>query len=205
MEEEHGRQIEAERDIVVDSELNHLLQGLDAAGDEEAGEVNDFCVFQAIHILVEVRDLVLASSGEVGAESSLFVSDDDGAGSSWSLWVFVESSINSGISEVILQSFTLLIVSNGSKVGDSAGQSLLGQEKVCSSCRVESRSSWDSLSALHVPQLIVDRELLLPSKTGLSVLEVVFLEDCIVLDVDRNIKEWISNDEELLIHQVYYY
>ena len=78
LEDEEGREIEAEWDIILCGKVADSLHNFIIRVDEEASRVKEAGSFEDINIAVEVFDAKVACSGDMGAERPLTVLDDGG-------------------------------------------------------------------------------------------------------------------------------
>lgn len=143
--------------------------------NEEACWINERGIFERIHVIMKVINIVLACCCKICYQSSFFIMDNDCTCSCWCFCRIMEISNNTFFFKYILQCLSLLILCYWSKVNNFIATFLIFKKVVHWSSWIKSRSTRNCKSSFHSPKFIINWKLLITTKRSLSLNKFVFL------------------------------
>lgn len=134
---------------------------------------------------LQVLELVVVGSGEIGAHASVVASDDDTATASWVVGIDTILHAEAGLLVRILQDVGVLVVANAAEVDDG----VVGEQVLCATSSVLCCSAGNELCLEVVEEFIVEAKVLLLSEDGVVLLQLILVQESLVagsLDVWPN-------------------
>lgn len=185
--DEWGGEGDDEGLVVLGGLLGDGLDGLRADGEVVTADVDGLGLLnQAPDLgLLQVVNLVVVSSGEVGAHATVVTSDDDTATSSWVVSIDAVLNTEAGLLVGLLESSGVLVVTDTANVDNR----LLGEDVLCATGSVLGCATSDELGIEVVEEVLVKTEMLLFGKNSIVLLQTVLVKESLVpgsLDVWSN-------------------
>lgn len=149
-------------------------------GEVETTDIEDLGVLDELPDLglLQVIDIVVVGSTEVGAETSVVASDDNTTSSG--LLLGVDSVLDTEASSLdgIVKNGGVLVVTGTTEVDDAVGR----EDVLSTSGGVLSSTTSDELGVVVVQKVLVERDVLLLSEDSVVGLEVILLEKSLVTE-----------------------
>lgn len=127
---------------------------------------------------LQVLEVVVVGSTQVGAETAVVAGDDDTAASSGNLGVDAVLDAEADLLDGVAEGGGVLVVANTAEVDDAVG----GQDVLGTAGGVLGGTTSNQLSVVVAQQVLVDRGVLLLGQDGIVVLEAILLEESLVTD-----------------------
>lgn len=165
--------------VLGGSLLSQCLDGWYADGQVEATDVEDLGVLNLLPdvLLLQVVDLVVVGSSEVGAHGAVVAGNDNTTATSGSLLIVEVLCLDTSIGRDLLESLTVLVLSNATNVDDRVGLENVSRTAGSVLCRTTS----DENSLVVLEQVLVQTHVLLwVGKDGIVGLQAILVEESLV-------------------------
>mmetsp|Transcript_46754 Transcript_46754/g.145970 ORF Transcript_46754/g.145970 Transcript_46754/m.145970 type:complete len:354 (-) Transcript_46754:160-1221(-) len=176
LHQERRRQVHAERLGVLRGVAAYREDGVDAHGEEEAGDVVDAsALVEGLGLgALEVRRGELVGRGEVGDERALGLDDEHGAGAGGLLLGLLEHDVDAVGGGAALHRVAVLVLADAAEVAALAG---LAHHPLRDADGVQRGAAGDVLHRLMVlHEVLVHRQVLRLGEHGVAGLHLVLLE-----------------------------
>jgi hypothetical protein len=147
-------------------------------------------------VLFEVGGGVLLGGTNVGAEGTLLAVDNDSTATGSFLGGMSEESLHLDISKALLEDLARVVVADATNESNVTIEVFLSQDMVAGTGRVEGGTTGGDFFVFSGEELVVDADVGLSDKGGLSVLETVLGVHDIVVILNGDVKEGVLNDDE---------
>lgn len=127
---------------------------------------------------LQVLEVVVVGSTQVGAETAVVAGDDDTAASGGHLGVDAVLDAEADLLDGVAEGGGVLVVANTAEVDDAVG----GQDVLGTAGGVLGGTTGNQLGVVVAQQVLVDRNVLLLGQDGIVVLKAIFLEESLVTD-----------------------
>mmetsp|Transcript_38718 Transcript_38718/g.116314 ORF Transcript_38718/g.116314 Transcript_38718/m.116314 type:complete len:406 (+) Transcript_38718:64-1281(+) len=198
IDDERGREVQAERLSLGDGVIGHPLEGFDRHREEETGDVVKLGRFDDLLGLgsVEVGRLEVVRGGEVGDEGSLTALDEDGAGSRGGrLVLHVMGPDAVGLGAILQGLAEFVALADGTHEGGGARHAGGVEHPLGDADGILGGSAGDVLRVVGVHELLVDGDVLLLGEDGGVELDVVLVED-VLSNLGRDVEEGVAHAHE---------
>lgn len=176
--DERGGERDDEGLVVLGGLLGDGLDSLRADSEVVAADVDGLGVLNQAPDLgfLQVLNLVVVGSGEVGAHAAVVAGDDDTATSSWVVSIDAVLDTETGLLVGLLQSSGVLVVTDTANVDDR----LLGEDVLCATGSVLGCATGDELGIEVVEEVLVETEMLLFGKNSIVLLQTVLVKESLI-------------------------
>lgn len=165
--------------VLGSSLLSQCLDSRHADGQVEAADVEDLGILDLLPdvVLLQMVDLVVVRSSEVGAHGAVVASDDNTAATSRSLLVVEVLSLDTSIGRDLLESLAVLVLANASDVDDRFGL----EDVSCTTGGVLCRTTSDEDSVVVLEQVLIQAHVLLwVGEDSIVGLQAILVEESLV-------------------------
>jgi hypothetical protein len=165
--------------VLRSSLLGKRLDGWYTNGQVEATDVEDLRILDLLPdaVLLQVLDLVVVGSRQVGAERTVVAGDDDTAATSGRLLVVQVLSLDACVARDLLEGLAVLVLANAADVDGRVGL----EHVLCTSRCVLGGTAGDEDGFVVLDQVLVEAHVLLRvGKNGIVGLEAILVEQCLV-------------------------
>ncbi|KAJ6446362.1 telomerase activating protein Est1 [Purpureocillium lavendulum] len=128
--------------------------------------------------LLQVVDVIVVGSAQVGAQAAVVAGDDDAAAASLLLGVDAVLDAQTSGLDSIVQDGRVLVVTSTAQIDDAVG----GQDVLRTTGRVLCSAAGNELGVVVVQQLLVQRDVLLLGKNGVVGLQLVLVQQGLIAD-----------------------
>ena len=176
--DEWGGEGDDEGLVVLGGLLGNGLDGLGADGEVVTADVDGLGLLnQAPDLrLLQVVNLVVVGSSEVGAHAAVVSSDDDTATSGWVLSIDAVLNTETGLLVGLLESSGVLVVTDTANVDNR----LLGEDVLCATGSVLGCAASDELGIVVGEEVLVESEVLLLGKNSIVLLQAILVKESLV-------------------------
>lgn len=150
----------------------------------EATDVEDLGVLDLLPdaVLLQVVDLVVVGSSEVGAERAVVASDDDTAAAGGRLLVVQVLGLDAGVARDLLQRLAVLVLADAANVDGRVGL----EDVLCTARRVLCCASSNEDGLVVLDQVLVEAHVLLRvGQNGIVCLEAILVKQRLVAGICR--------------------
>lgn len=128
--------------------------------------------------LLQVVEVVVVGSAEVGAEGAVVAGDDGAAAAGGVLGVDTVLDAKASGLDGIMEGGGVLVVTNAAEVDDAVG----GKDVLGAASAVLGGTAGNQLGLVVVEEVLVERDVLLLGQDGVVGLELVLVEELLVTD-----------------------